>query len=46
MEWMPAPGELVAFLRRVEAIPAPSATSQNVSTVSDSIEVPTVVERN
>ncbi len=44
-EGMPRPGELVDFLSQVEAIPAPAATSQSVSTLEGSPQdAATVVE--
>jgi serine/threonine protein kinase len=44
-EGMPQPGELADFLSQVEAIPAPSATSQSVPTLADPLEASTVVEQ-
>jgi serine/threonine-protein kinase len=44
-EGMPKPGELVDFFSQVEALPAPAAVSQSVSTVAGSLEAPTVLEQ-
>jgi serine/threonine-protein kinase len=44
-EGLPQPGEISDFVREVEAIPAPSTTSQSVSTLQDPLEAPTVVEQ-
>jgi hypothetical protein len=43
-EGMPQPGEVAAFLRQVEAIPSPPATSQSAPTLSAPHDAETLVE--